>query len=242
MAKTSSITKAVIYCRFSPRRNSEECESNETQLHYCRQYCQKQGWKIIAEHSDDALSGDDMDRPGLWAAVEAARRGVALVVHKADRLARSVLMEEMLRSQVGKAGGKVITVDGANGDTAQDDLLRQIMAAVAQYEKKMIAARTRASMLRHQSSGRAMSQIAPYGQKEGPSEQWTDDNGEVRTRRTWVPDNDEQEIIKQIVAAAKNGEGFRPIARMLTKMGLTARGKAWNHILVRSILRRASIG
>jgi site-specific DNA recombinase len=240
--KTPTLTKAVIYCRFSPRRNSDDCESNETQLHYCRAYCAKQGWKIVAEKSDEALSGDEMDRPGLWEAVELARRGVALVVYKADRLARDVLMEEMIRSQVNKAGGRVITVEGTNGDSAQDDLLRTIMAAVAQYEKKMIAARTRAAMLRHQASGRAMSHIAPYGMTEGPVEHWTDDAGRERERRTWVPDPDEQKIIKLIMAAHKKGEGLRPIARMLAEQGLKARGKEWNHLLVRSIVRRAQGG
>jgi site-specific DNA recombinase len=238
--KTPTVTKAVIYCRFSPRRNAEECESNETQLHYCRDYCKKQGWKIVGEFSDESLSGDDMDRPGLWEAVELARRGVALVVYKADRIARLVLFEELVRAQVSKAGGRVITVDGANGDNPQDTLLRQIMAAVSEYEKKVIAARTRAAMLRHQASGRAMSQIAPYGQKEGPVERWVDETGRQRERRTWVPDLDEQKIIKVIMAEHNRGEGLRPIARILNEKGLTARGKAWNHLLVRSIVRRAT--
>lgn len=240
--KAPNLTKAVIYCRFSPRRHAEECESNETQLHYCRAYCAKQGWKIVAEKSDESLSGDEMDRPGLWEAVELARRGVALVVHKADRLARDVLMEEMIRAQVNKAGGRVITVEGTNGDSAQDDLLRTIMAAIAQYEKKMIAARTRAAMLRHQASGRAMSQIAPYGMKEGPVENWTDDTGRERVRRTWVVDPEEQKIISVIMAEHNKGAGFRPIARLLESKGLKARGKVWNHLLVRSIVRRAQGG
>jgi len=240
--RTPTITKAVIYCRFSPRRNAEECESNETQLHYCREYCKKQGWKIVGEYSDESLSGDDLDRPGMWEAVESARRGVALVVHKGDRLARDVLMEEMVRAQVSKAGGRVITVEGSNGESPQDVLVRQIMSAFSEYEKKVIAARTRAAMLRHQASGRAMSQIAPYGSTEGPVERWVDETGRERERRTWVPEPDEQKVIKIIMAEHKRGEGLRPIARFLNENGLTARGKTWNHLLIRSIVRRSQMG
>ncbi len=49
--------KAIIYSRFSPRRNEDECESIEAQFDFCRKWCRGNGVDIVAEFADRALSG-----------------------------------------------------------------------------------------------------------------------------------------------------------------------------------------
>jgi site-specific DNA recombinase len=84
--------KAIVYARFSPRPDAAESESNAAQLDLCRAYAKQMGWTVTDEHQDTALSGDDEDRPGLWAALDALPRKGVLLAYKLDRLARSIYL------------------------------------------------------------------------------------------------------------------------------------------------------
>ena len=81
---------AVLYARFSPRPNAEECDSVEKQLERCRAYSLGHGYTVVAQHHDKDLSGARADnRPGLQSAIAAAcKRKAVLVVYSLSRLAR----------------------------------------------------------------------------------------------------------------------------------------------------------
>jgi len=222
-------TRALIYVRFSPRRNADESESNETQLDLCRAYCRRQGYYVAREFEDRALSGGEEDRPGLWAALEALRRGDVLLAYKLDRLARDVYLSELIQRESARRGATIETVEGgANGDTPEQRMIRQVLQAFAEYERKVIAARTRAAMLRHQASGRRMSAQPPYGWSVDPDDP-------ARLARN----PDEQAIIRRIVELHGEGLGLRAIAHDLDSDGLDCRGGAWYHTTIKAILSRA---
>lgn len=46
--------QAVIYTRFSPRKNAKECESCETQRAYCEQKAHDLGLTIKSVYSDES--------------------------------------------------------------------------------------------------------------------------------------------------------------------------------------------
>lgn len=125
--------KAIIYTRFSPRRNAEQCESIEMQLDLCREYCLKHGIKIVGEYNDRALSGSEEDRPGLWNAVEALKRDYTLIVYRLDRLARSVYLSYIIEQAVKKYGAKIVSIcgEGTWQDQPEDELVRRILQALA---------------------------------------------------------------------------------------------------------------
>lgn len=52
---------AVIYARYSSERQTEA--SIEGQLKVCYDYAEKQGYTIIGEYIDRALTGRNTDRP-----------------------------------------------------------------------------------------------------------------------------------------------------------------------------------
>jgi DNA invertase Pin-like site-specific DNA recombinase len=56
----------VIYARFSPLPDAQECDSVARQRERCRAYCQAHGYDVIAEKHDEDMSGGRADnRPGL---------------------------------------------------------------------------------------------------------------------------------------------------------------------------------
>lgn len=217
--------RAVIYARFSPRPGAAECDSIAAQTEACRAYCARLGHEVVAEFADAAESGADEERPGLWAAIQAAPRGGALVVAKVDRLARSVYLDEAIRRQLRLKGAFVDAVDARCDDSDPNSVLvRQIMAAVAEWERKIIAGRTRAAMLRHQANGHPMGSRPPFGLKRDGSR--------------LVPCSAEVRVIRRILAMRAAGRSLRGIAQALTEERVPCRGTRWHATTIRRIIRR----
>jgi len=222
-------TQAVIYTRFSPRRNAGESESCEVQEAVCRKHCATKGYIVKSVHHDKALSGGDADRPSLWQAVEAVDRGEILLVSKLDRLARDVYLSECIKRAVASAGGQIEAVSGdVEGYGPEQEMIRQVLASFAEYERKVISARTKCSMRFHQSNGRKMSRFAPYGYKIDP-------NNESRL----LVDEYEQVALTKIHELLLSGKKGSEITRVMNgEMPEYARGKGWSYPLVYRIITR----
>lgn len=219
--------KAVIYTRFSPRRNAEESESCETQKQLCELYCKEKNYKVVDYFEDRAMSGADEDRPGLWLAVNAIKKGMVLIVYRADRLARDVYLFECIRRSIDKNGGSIEYVNGGNGTSPEDIMIRQVLAAFSEYERKVIAIRTSVAMSRHQANGRRMGRWAPYGYKIDPSD-----------KSKLIEDQIEQQSIKYILEEVAKGTPLKKIVTLLGKGGYPCRDRHWTLRLVNSILKR----
>jgi DNA invertase Pin-like site-specific DNA recombinase len=224
------MTNAIIYARFSPRRNSDICESIETQYDLCRAYCDKNNINIVGRFSDKALSGSDEDRPALWAAIEELKRGYILVVYRLDRLARSIYLSDIIERTVNKKGVSIVSISGegtwANSD--EDWLVRKILQTLAEYERKVIAARTKAAMLRHQANGRRMSKEPPFGFCVDP-----DDPARL------IQHLREQATITRIIELHQTNMSLRAICRQLKAEGYRCRTKHnWHHNTVQRIIKR----
>ena len=222
-------TTAIIYTRFSPRRNAEECESGATQQAYCEQYAHDNGYVVGDVHHDEAVSGSDADRPNLWAAVAELGRGDVLLVYKRDRLARDVYLAECIRRAVKIQGATIEAVTGdVEGDGAEQVMVRQVIAAFSEYERKAIAKRTSHAMLEHQRRGRRMSRHAPYGWRIDP-----------RNPKRMEAVESEVVAVERIKALHAEGVGPYVIAGKLNaEMPGTARSGKWNHKTIYKILGR----
>jgi DNA invertase Pin-like site-specific DNA recombinase len=95
----------------------------------------------------DKVSGKDVNRPQLKAALEYLRDGDVLVVHSMDRLARNLVD---LRTLVDELTGRGVQVEFAKEgltftgeDTLASKLLLNVMGAVAEFERAMLKERQR---------------------------------------------------------------------------------------------------
>jgi len=224
--------KAIVYTRFSPRRNADQSESCEVQKEYCEALARAQGYEIVEYFEDRAKSGGDFYRPGLEAAVKSLKRGYVLLVYKRDRLARDVLLAELTRRQVRSAGA---TIEAAKGDMEGDDayinMVRQVLDAVAELERKMIGERTRDAMRHHQKNGRKMSLHPPYGMKPDP----TDDT-------MWIENEHEQVAVRRIAELANEDKTASAIMNLLNdEMPERARTGKWNPKTVSKIMVRIKV-
>lgn len=107
---------------------------------------------------EDLASGTKDDQPGLAAGLKALREGDVLVVWKLDRLGRHLrhlvnLVHDLTQRGVGL---KVLTGHGAAVDTTTPagKLVFGIFAALAEFERELIAERTKAGLTAARARGR----------------------------------------------------------------------------------------
>ncbi|MEG2391348.1 MAG: recombinase family protein [Acinetobacter sp.] len=116
----------------------------------------------IAHLYEDQASGKREDRPGLIACLKALRSGATLIVWKLDRLGRDLRhLINTVHDLTGRGIGlKVLSGHGATIDTttAAGKLVFGIFAALAEFERELIAERTVAGL----ASARARSGGRPF--------------------------------------------------------------------------------
>lgn len=106
-------------------------------------------------YSDHGLTGANRDRPGLREALAAVRQGDALVVTKLDRLARSLPdARDIAEELTGK--GVALNLGGSIYDPTDPvgKLLFNVLGMVAEFERDLIATRTREGMAIAKAKGR----------------------------------------------------------------------------------------
>ena len=113
-------------------------------------YANRAGYRIVAWHDDPAVAGaDPIDmRPGFAAALEQiAGDGVrTIIVETANRFARDLIVQETGFRRLQADGITLIAADKPEcfvDDTPTAVLVRQILGAVAQFDKVMTVAKLR---------------------------------------------------------------------------------------------------
>lgn len=117
-----------------------------------RQYAQAQGYEIVDWYKDEGVSGTIESRPALAAMLvnlEQNGHGIqTIIIEKLDRLARDLMVQEAIINDFRKGGFKLLSAH-EGPDLAADDptrkLVRQVMGAIAEYEKTMIVLKLKAA-------------------------------------------------------------------------------------------------
>ncbi len=146
-----------IYGRVS---TSDKDQDPETQLLPLREFVQAQDWQTVGEFVDHA-SATDLRGRTAWRALldETSKRKLdVILVWKLDRAFRSVAhmattVEQLRRWGVGLRSYSEPWLD-TSGTSPVGDLMLNILASFAQFERALIAERVRAGMARARRQGR----------------------------------------------------------------------------------------
>lgn len=118
--------------------------------------CRRRGWSLVAVHSDTASARSLASRPGLATALGDIDRGVAkaLVVARIDRLSRSLLDFSALMERSRKRGWALVALDlGVDTTTPAGEMMANVLAVFAQFERRLIGQRTREALAVKRSQG-----------------------------------------------------------------------------------------
>ena len=146
------MTRVAIYARVSTRE-----QSTETQVAQLTAYCQARGWTDVSVFRDDGISGVRDNRPELDQLRQQMMAGEfsAVIVSKMDRLGRSLAMLLRFWDEADAAGARVIVIDqGIDTSTPSGRLQRNMLAALAEFERELILERTQAGVARARALGK----------------------------------------------------------------------------------------
>lgn len=149
-------TRVVLYIRVSTDKQAESGHSLDGQRARLMAYAEDHGLVVVDVVTDEGLSAGSLNRPGLQRAMELIRtRDATLILAtKGDRLFRSVRDQVNVIADLEKAGGKIaLTDEEFDTSTADGELLVNVRASVAQYERKLAGRRTREGMAAARAKG-----------------------------------------------------------------------------------------
>ncbi len=155
-----SRTVVVGYLRCSTREQSESGAGLDAQRAAISGEAERRGWDVVWIE-DAGESGKSLRRPGITRALAMLKRREAsvLVIAKLDRLSRSVQDFAGVMALAARHGWAVVALDlGIDMTTPAGKLVASVMSAVSEWERDVIAARTRDAL--HERRG-VVGRLAP---------------------------------------------------------------------------------
>jgi DNA invertase Pin-like site-specific DNA recombinase len=211
---------AFAYIRTSSLANVGADKDSAARQHLAIEaYARSAGYKIVAEFSDEGVSGVDRieTRPGMTAALEQiASNGIrTIIVETPSRFARDLLTQEAGWRFLHDMGVTIIAADAPDAFLSDDPMavaMRQVLGVFAQLEKSNLVIKLRGARQRkRRQTGR-----------------------KVEGRKSLA------ETRPEVIALAKSlapGRKLREVAEALTAAGhLTSKGTAFSPAAVQRML------
>jgi DNA invertase Pin-like site-specific DNA recombinase len=194
------------------------------QIQAIKAYAAAHDIKIVQVFRDEGVTGtkESMDRPA-WAAMMTALHGngvKTIVIEKLDRLARDLMVQEATIADLERSGFALISV--SEPDLMATDptriLMRQLMGAVAQYDKSQIVLKLRGARMRKRAAEGRCEGRKPFGRNDA-----------------------EKVALDRMKALRSEGLAFDKIAVQLNSEGVPTRtGRRWHGVVINRILTGAT--
>jgi DNA invertase Pin-like site-specific DNA recombinase len=208
--------RVAIYARFSS--DLQDIRSITDQVAAARDHAIRQGWRVVAEFFDAAISGASLhNRPGLLDLLVAAQAQQfdAVLTESIDRLSRDLEDIAGLHKRLAYWGVKIVTL--ADGEVGKLHVgLKGIIASIYLDD---LAQKTRRGQVGRVRAGRIPGGLS-YGYEVVAA-------GEDRGQRTI--NQAEAEIIRRVFREYVDGSSALEIAGRLNRERIAApRGREWN--------------
>ena len=220
--------KVVAYCRVSTLEQKKRGHGIDIQIRDVSLFAEKHGLLIEKFYQDEGESGIKEDRESLRQLMRACKnnRIEAIILPSLDRLSREVRIAENLFHELKNLGVKVLIADMPyyNGER-KDILIRQILEAIAEENRRDIIERLHKSREERARKGLFPGGNLPYGY--------------MRKNKKILVRPHEADIVGQIYSLSANGHSGRAIASHLNNYGYRRRdGNIWTQRQVCRILNR----
>jgi site-specific DNA recombinase len=218
--------RAAVYVRCSTQHQAETGNSLSSQETYLRAFAAAKSWRIVKVFRENGFSAKNTERPALQELLAAVKAGKidAVAIYKLDRLTRSVRDLCDLVVFLKKYHVELVSLtESLDTSTASGMLLVNILGSIAQWEREIISARTRAALQRKRE----------HGQIYGPTPL-----GFRRKGNRLLPDAKRLAVVEDIFAMRKSGKTLQAIANSLMSQRIAAPrgGRVWGPETVRIVL------
>lgn len=216
-----AMTTAVIYARFSCSKQREA--SIEDQLRVCFEWCARERVEVVGTYCDYAMSGRTDDRPEFQRMVDNAGESDLVLVYAFDRFSRDPYDAPAYKARLTRKGVRVVSVTEPLPEGPDGILMDKIYEGFAAMESARTSRRTRRGM-----EGNALkcmhNGVRVYGYAVG-------EDG------TYVVDEAEAAVVREVFARRIGGENVNAIARDLASRGVvTSNGNPVGYSFVYNML------
>ena len=135
---------AVIYARFSSSKQREA--SIDDQLRVCREWCAREGYAIVAEYCDYALSGRSDDRPQFQQMIANAGESDIALVYMMDRFSRGEYDAPIYKRELSLKGVRLVSALEQIPDSPEGIIYEKLLEGLAACESRKTAVRVRRGM------------------------------------------------------------------------------------------------
>lgn len=217
---------AVAYARYSS--NNQREESIDAQLRAIHEYCEKENIELIAEFTDEAISGKSDNREDFQKMVSQLLKGHLqadfVLVHKFNRFARNKYDSALYKKKLKDIDVKVISVSQKIDDTPEGELLEGFLETIDQYYSANLAVEVRKGLRENALKGKHAGGQVLFGYS-------LDDEG------YYIP-NENARIVKRIFEEYAAGYPKTEICDRLNQEGYrNQRGKKFNTRTLYDLLR-----
>ena len=215
---------AVIYARYSSHRQDEQ--SIEGQLHVCHDYAKRNGYTVVNEYIDRAISGRSDDRPQFQQMIADAKKRAFqyVIVYKLDRFTRNRYDSAIYKHKLKQCGVKLLSAMEQIGDNPESIILEAVLEASAEYYSLELAQKVRRGRIESAGKGKFVGGTVPLGYRA--------ENGYL------VLDEQRAPYVRQMFELYADGIPKRQIIDDLNRRGFRNRqGKPLDHNAIHRVLR-----
>lgn len=207
---------AVIYARFSSHNQREE--SIEQQLKECYAFAEKNGYTVIAEYIDKAISGTTDSRPDFLRMISdsSGKSFEYVIVYQLDRFARNRYDSAVYKAKLKKNGVRVLSARENITDDASGILVEGLLESMAEYYSAELGQKIRRGMDYNAENCLCTGGNVALGYK-------------VNSEKKFEIDNDTAPIVVKIFEMYASGKTVTEICDTLNDQGYkTSRGTSFN--------------
>ncbi len=213
---------AVIYARFSC--NKQRDASIEDQLRVCREWCLREGYEVVREYTDYALSGRSDDRPEFQTMIANAGESDIVLVYMMDRFSRDEYDAPVYKRELRRHGVELYSAMEAMPDGPERILIEKIYEGLAAVESAKTAIRVKRGMkgnaLKCKTNG-----VRIYGYRKSDND-------------TFEIDEEQAAFVREAFRRKIQGEPVNSITEDLAARGVTTyTGRPCGYTMVSNMLR-----
>lgn len=206
------MSRAIGYIRVSTQGQADDGVSLDAQRAKIAAWADLNGYTLGEVFADEGISGAKADRPGLALALDAVKRGDALVVYSLSRLARSTRHTLEIGERLEKVGADLVSLsERIDTTSAAGRMVFRMLAVLAEFERDQTSERTSMALKHKRSRGEKTGGSVPFG-------------FDLDADGVHLIENDqEQVVIREARELHRTGLSLRKVASELHVRGLVAR-------------------
>ena len=227
----------VIYARYSSHSQNEQ--SIEGQLKYCYDYARKNGYTIIHEYIDRAMTGTNDHRPEFNQMIEdsSKKQFQGVLVYQLDRFARNRYDSAIYKKKLKKNGVRVFSARENISEDASGILMESVLEGMAEYYSVELSQKVKRGMEINATNCYYNGGSVPLGLKLITVEEVNGPMGKKIQKKKFAIDEETAPIVQIIFQMYSNGSTMADIIRYLNERNIkTSRGNEFNKNSLRKML------